>query len=571
MQLQDSKTRTISSESLTIAKRQLTRLLLSPGTGSSRYKYAAVVHRNSLGSPLTFRDCLWLVTIYQDKAQEVIVKKASQVGITELALLLLFHLASKGISGLYILPTDQFRSDFMRERFNPTVEANPLLDSVVGAAPKSADAMSVKMVYSVPWKFVGAKNRRNFFSFPAQAIIADEFDECDQDNMAYAEDRLGRAASRTFYKFGNPSLPRSGIDAAFEAGDRKYWHIKCAGCNHWQQVSWFDMFVRQVDERQYELRDPAFDNSLDFATIDLESPFDARGYCKKCEKNINRLGVGCWVQWHQDRRISSYHVNRLFGDPRPRATILELYYGDRGFLKSLDNFSWLARFFNNVLGECFRAPGSSITADMLERCVRDYRMSLSPPDAELLAKYEGVSAGCDVGKRLHLHISLVDTEGRRRKIFVKAISDFKELGYWSDLFGIDQGVIDCKPETHSVDDFLLAYPNWYKCNYPSAPRMTGEYKVDYVKQYIVAGRTQSLDGSYQDIARQYMELPLDFMTLDDGDFVPQMEAPTRIYDTRRDVYVWDEGSKPDHHRHADNYDRIASKILVGGGPIIEAV
>ena len=525
-----------------------------------------------MGKGLWFGNCTWFPTIILDPAYDMVIKKASQLGLTEFAIITLFVLAKIGMSGLYVLPTDNFRNDFMRERFNPTLQANQYYNDNTAGGSRFADAMSVKTIFEVPWKFVGARNRNNFFGFPASVILADEYDRCDQDNLAYAQDRLGRADTTYYYRFGNPSLPQHGIDTEYELSDKKEWQVKCPHCNHWQHLTWWQNIVRQIGEREYELIDPDYaDNKLDPATIDFSNKvIDARTYCAApgCERTVDRLSVGEWVQWYPKRLISGYAVDRIFGDGRDRAVLLELYFGRKGFLQSLDNYSDLQRFYNNVLGETFTPPGSAMSDEVIEGCVGEgdlaYRMPSIPS-----GKDKDCVAGMDIGGDHYLHISEIGEDGIRKKVFIGRVNSFREAAFICSKYPIAYGVVDARPESESSRDFCQDNSGWYMCDYPGQHNIKGRFKVDHREKFIKADRTQSLDASYFDYAQKLVLLPSDYRSLDNGNFVKQMQAPRRILDKKRDVYVWDEGSKPDHHRHADNYEKMAASLFMGAGPIVE--
>lgn len=178
--------------------------------GSSDLNYASLVYRSETGAALDFGNVPWLAEIYSDDCPDQTHQKASQVGMTTRALMRTVALAKLGYPGLYVLPDDAFRSDFMRERFNPIVQHNPDWRTNIGSAYKNADAMSVKHLWGIPWKFVGARNKKNFFSFTAAAAIVDEYDLCNQSNLGFLEDRFGRQDKVFFYRFGNPGLPARG-------------------------------------------------------------------------------------------------------------------------------------------------------------------------------------------------------------------------------------------------------------------------------------------------------------------------------------------------------------------------
>ena len=545
------------------------------GSISPAYNYAAFQHRNNLGQTLDFERRPWLVDLYTDPAREKVIEKASQVGISELAIIFLIMLAQEGRSGLYVLPTDSFRNDFMRERFNPMLDHNPELKANVGAAigqrARAADAMAVKMIYGVPWKFVGARNVANFFSFRAGAILVDEFNLCDQDNLALAEDRLGFEEQRVYYKFGNPTLPGFGIDAEYEGSDQKEWFVKCARCNEWQILNFWNNVVRQTGEREYELRDPNFPPGLDPAELDFEDNRDAHVYCSKCERSIDRLARGLWVMAYPKRRVSGYRVGKIFADARRRNVILEMVYGKKGLMESLGNLFYLARFYNNVLGEPFRAPGSCISFDLMEKCLGDKNMSYDPVLDENDEPIETIG-GADIGGVHNVILSRFDEEGVREYVYVGTVPNFESLEQLVQDWNCVVGVVDARPETEKARAFCLNNPGWYCCEYLGNHKLKTPFKVDHIEQWIQADRTQTLDGAYADFHRRNVRLPLDIQGVDDGEFVRQMEASVRkLVDSRGGpLYVWDEGNKKDHYRHADNYNRMAGKIHQGGGDILEA-
>ena len=81
-------------------------------------------------------------------------------------------------------------------------------------------------------------------------------------------------------------------------------------------------------------------------------------------------------------------------------------------------------------------------------------------------------------------------------------------------------------------------------------------------------RTQTLDESQAAILRQDVKLPRDAASV--PDFYQQMCAPTRIFDPVKQRFRWEEGSQPDHYRHAVNYAWLARSIRTrhGSGVVV---
>ena len=75
-------------------------------------------------------------------------------------------------------------------------------------------------------------------------------------------------------------------------------------------------------------------------------------------------------------------------------------------------------------------------------------------------------------------------------------------------------------------------------------------------------RTASLDVSGQDILERRDLLPANAREI--PDYYEQLSAPVRVLEDAADGNkraVYREGGKPDHYRHAVNYDRAAMEIL----------
>lgn len=496
-----------------------------------RYSLAAFTHKNNNGVGLTFENKRWLVTLYQDHSAHIVIRKASQVGITEFALVDMFWLAAQGISGMYILPTDTWRSTFVPNRVDQVMDYVPLYKRSKLKRFHSSDAVGMKTICGHNWKFVGSQVRGNFYEFPAGAFIVDEFDLCDKDNLTFAQDRLGAdlMGGRT-RKFGNPSVSGSGIDGEYELSDQKEWHVSCH-CGHKQVLNWFTHFIDEGDPP--ELQDP-----------------DGNPVCEKCHEPFDRLGPGEWIAENPGEEISGYSISKLFADSRPIPVVKKLY---DNYLKSLHDPTALQRFWNNDLGLPFDAEGFKVTDSLLSACVEPgYRF---PEEAK------GTYGGIDVGKPLYVHISKVEANGVRRKVFIGTTKDFEEADFIVKKYGATRGIIDALPETHESEKFVKSHPGWLMAYY--GPVKGGRPKVDWRKKTITVERTPALDASYQWYCEKKVVLPANWRSIHRNQFVKQMIAPTRVFDQDANKgvggFVWSDG-KADHHRHADTYDHFACLI-----------
>ena len=508
---------------------------------------AKLFHRGARGQRLEFApDRTWQFALYKDNSKNITIEKAAQVGISEWAFCSVYAFAMRGQIVLYVLPSDADRNLVVPRRIDRTIERVPFYRENCATGRKASDMKSQKTLFGVDCMFLGSNSATAFFEKPADVLMIDEYDKCNHTNLVYAADRLASSPDPHVYKFGNPTISGYGIDAEYEKSDQKEWHLTCPHCQEVQPLTWFDNFVKETDGK-WSLRYPGSNDN------------DASAVCRKCCDPIDRLTPGKWIVQNPESNISGYHISRLFGDVR--SGIVSTLFDE--WLEAQNDATKLQRFYNNVLGIPYDAKGSKITETDLSACVADYAMPLSSEG--------GTISGCDVGNALHVHISLLEN-GVRRKLFVGTVSSFEDLSGLHNLYNVNRGVIDAMPETRKAREFCRSHSGWYMCRYFPTDN-TGDVKVDNVKREVQVDRTQSLDASHAAFVSKHVLLPSDWRQLDSGDFVKQMTAPTRVVkETARGLrYVWDEGSKPDHHRHADNYECIAARLFGGGTKIVTAV
>ena len=501
----------------------------------------------------------WLIDLYKDHSSYIVIKKASQVCISEWAFCEFFNQAMQKHPVIYILPTDRIVYEVTPRRIDKLIERVSFYQANCSRHPKHSDTKSQKKLFTTDCHIVGANQVLNFFEKAVDVLIFDELDKCDQNNLIFAMDRLGSAQGSLIRKLGNPTESNFGIDAEYEASDKKQWHIKCEHCGEWQPLDWFQNIVRQEDDGHF------------VPLSDDDGGKDLVPLCHHCKKSLNRLADGEWVAELTERGISGRHVSKLFAkmgnDTLGLPPLRSLF---KTFTESRGNPSKEQHFWNNDLGLAYNASGSKITEQTLAACC-DLKY-------EMPAKAEGTIAGVDIGNRLHLHISKIE-DGKRKKVFVSILGDYQELHHTCERFGVQVGIMDAGPEIHEPRQFVRAHSGWYLCRYnrEDKMRLTGKNRyqdmdIDYVARTISINRTESLDCSFEDYVDNRIVLPFNYQSLDNGDFVKQMCMPTRLRQERPDGtfrHIWTKGE--DHHRHADNYEAIAARISAGSSNMITVV
>jgi hypothetical protein len=516
---------------------------------SPKLTFALKHHRTSTGELMRFDNRPWLIPVYEDESDRMVIQKSSKTCITEFALLTLFYQCKQGLSCMYILPDQPIRNRFITTRFDPMVARVKEYRDHMSVKRKDVDAKELKTIYGATAAFVGAHRPGTFYEFTSDFNFYDELDQCNPTALVYAQDRTLAAETDRWYKIGNPTIEGTGINEAYENSDKKQWMLKCPRCNESQVLDWFVNFVREEDKATYSLLDSSVDGNGG----------DAHAVCRRCNKPIDRLGLGEWVAENRDNPVSGYHVSRLFGAPGNdfatlRPVIREMF---EAFTEAQNIKIKEQRFWNNLLGIPFASEGSKFTESLLASCVTEgYRM----PDRIA----EGTTfAGVDVGTRLHLHIAKIEN-GMRRKVFIGTCTDFNDLQLKCHQFKVSRGIIDALPETHKAKEWCQAHPGWYRCYYVKSEKAKTPIDVDHKEQVVNVNRTWALDAAFATYLQGAVHLPIDFRSLDDGEFVKQMRAATRVKNEDKNRYEWQEAGKPDHHQHADCYENLN---LVTGGEI----
>jgi len=101
------------------------------------------------------------------------------------------------------------------------------------------------------------------------------------------------------------------------------------------------------------------------------------------------------------------------------------------------------------------------------------------------------------------------------------------------------------------------------CRYGSEGK-DARLKKDKKARVVTVDRTSSLDRSFSAMKKQKVVLPENYSAIMGGDYTEEMLVAKRQSEVDKSGnvrYIWSKERK-DHQRHADNYDLIASQMMV---------
>lgn len=502
-----------------------------------RLFYALAHHRNTGKKKMSFEGKRYLLPIYSDNSRDIVVQKSVQCGISEWEIIEAFSKCSQGLAVFFVLPKYDLRNSFVANRVDKCIEMVPFYRRMLKDAVGDSDSKNLKHFANGTIKFASSNTISDFSEFPADVVIIDELDRCDQQNIAYANDRIVASKHKYTRKVANPTIEGFGIADEFKNSDQKEWMARCDKCQTYQELDFFKNVVEEVSEKEYQLLDREWtkDCGRDIHTV-----------CVNCSQPFDRLTEDAY--WHRKNPasdVSGYHISRLMDAGTAVAELWKIFQSAQG------NETKMQVFFNSDLGIPYQSKGSKLTDFLLDQCVDDYAMPSSGEDTIM---------GVDVGAVLNVTISKIE-DGRRRKVHVGTVNQFEELDILVRVYGVSCCVMDALPETRKAKEFRDRFRGQvYLCQFHTNEGGTQEIKINQDEYMVTCDRTQVMDDAHADILTKNVILPRGAKTIDNGQFYEQMCAPTRIFDEKMGRFVWREGSKPDHYRLADTYEKIAMTI-----------
>lgn len=509
-----------------------------------RLYFALAHHLTTSRQRLVFHNRPYLIPIYSDNSRDIVLMKSVQCGISEWLIIETISKSEQGLSTFYVLPKYDLRNTFVANRVDKLFNMVPFYKARLKEATGDADSKQIKHFWNGTIKFASSNTISDFSEFPADMVIIDELDRCDQENIPYAADRIKASKYKLTRKVANPTITGFGIAEEFKSSDQKEWMVKCEACGVYNEIDFFKVVCRQGEDGFWQLHDKEWTP---------ESGRDINCHCFSCSKPFNRLSSdGYWHRKNPQSEKSGYHISRLMD---AGTTVKELW---DLWTAAQDNHTKIQAFYNSDLGIPYESEGAKLSDHLLDKCIGEPAYKMSPMENNSFM-------GVDVGSILNVNIA-IEYQGKRKKVWIGTVPTFEELDRLMLLFGVKTCVIDALPETHKAKEFRDRFKTrvWL-CTFHSKEGSVKDATLKTETYDVSVDRTQLMDDSHADILKRNVMLPIEAKTLDGGDYYKQMCAPTRVFDQKMNRFVWREGSRPDHYRLADAYEKLAFTLANKNG------
>ena len=316
-------------------------------------------------------------------------------------------------------------SDFTTTRLNPTLAASDFLRSRAHQFPDNVSTKAIANSYL--FMMEGSVEPR---SMPMDALYLDEVDLCNPDHVGTAVNRLDASNWKIITYLSTPTLPNTGIDAAFQNSDQREWVVSCPHCDHKQIMDW---------DRHLRLRGPSSDPE--------RSGLPVRSV--KGILTVQDMQDGAWIPQvpSKSKDLVGYHISQIYTTPAGSSTATTVTR-TRPLPSSTASVSVGLTRWPVVLST---AMISSSTA------------SIEPYAMELM--HDGDSTyymGCDQGNQLQLVIAKVPKGKSNPKIvYIELVpfeKGFDRVAELMQVFKIKRAVIDGDPNRHPVKKLQEQFP-----------------------------------------------------------------------------------------------------------------
>lgn len=381
------------------------------------------------GLPFSTKDHEYQERIGSDDAREIVVRKCSQVGISELSIRIALGLAAimRNYHTIYTFPTATFSAKYVKTRVDPVIQGSSFLRAATSGG-EAVDSSEVKKIGDNYVYFNGAATGNAAISVAADNLIHDELDFSDQVIISQYTSRLTHSRHKNRLVLSTPTVPDGPIDKEFRLS-RRHWNIcKCNHCSHY--------FVPDYYEH---VKVPGFDDSLEKLTkenLHKTRYKEAQLLCPKCGKvpSLQPQYRG-WVCENPD---DDFLANGYQVQPFDAPNLIAL----PSLIETSTKYERVVDFKNFSLGLPAEDSMSGMSREELERCLTDEGTGFS---------YHVL--GADMGLTCHVVIGGVDQSGKYHVVHMERVPVDQFRKRYVELctqYRVTVKVIDTQPYVETV-------------------------------------------------------------------------------------------------------------------------
>ena len=302
--------------------------------------------KNEKGEPIEWFKHQFLIDIYNDQSDNLVVMKPAQVGLSTLEILKNIRDAEmRKMDIIYTLPTGEDVGQFVGGKVNRIISNNPHIEKLtVDKDSIEQKQIGLSMIY-----FRGTWTKKSAIMITADRLVHDEKDTSKQDVIADYQSRLQHSKFKQTHVFSHPSVPNSGVDMEWQISDQKEWFIICPHCQYQQILTWHTEDPKKM--------------SINLQTKEF--------ICKKCGGILDwhARAKGTWraKKGKENAKWSGYHISLLMAPWMTAKEIIDKYLEVMAGKQTMDFF------YNKILGLPYAGSGNAVTEDTIKGAVTTER------------------------------------------------------------------------------------------------------------------------------------------------------------------------------------------------------
>lgn len=507
--------------------------------------------------PFDYKDHEFQERILSDQSQELAVRKCSQVGLSETSARKALGLVNvlQPYTVIYTLPTAKFANTFMKTRIDPVIKGSKAME---GNVHRTNDNAEMKQFGDSFLYMKGAASSNAPISIPADHLIHDEVDFCDQEVLSQYTSRLTHSKWKKVDRFSTPTLPGFGVDKAFKESRRHFLFCRCNHCNHWFVPSYYD-----------HVRIPGFTGDL--RAINKSTLAKIRwqeGYlvCPACDKQPSlQVEHREWVCENPDEAHvgAGYQVS-----PFDAPNIIAV----KDLIKASTAYDRIQDFINFNLGLPAEDREATLTREDFDGVFQIVEIGLG------MAYVMGV----DVGNVYHFCVAGITPFGDMLVVHTEQVPMGQARERYHALrarWRVICTVIDSAPHAETVMALQEVDPNCYAAVYMKSKSLLTHNvkerdkdadKGQEFQRQVDINRNRAFDA-YMEFLRSDR---LNCLASDEAEVIIQHHMSmkrTKVFDSESGemTYAWQKTDGMDHYHHAFLYCWVAGRIKGVGRSLVQ--
>lgn len=520
--------------------------------------------RRIRGQKFSFKSRPYQHQIINDLHPKQVIRKAAQLGISEIMLTKLFWFCDYSIGGpsakiIYTFPTYSDMLTYAAARIPPIIEDALIMnENMYGWQPHFMEEPptyidSMMVVNSAKLRRIrdtflflkGTMGDNSAISVDSDWNIHDEINFSNQSVLNKFHSRLGASKLGWEYNFSTPTIPAYGVSKMFNSSDQNFWYITCPHCGKSYKMD----FKINVVELAYERKKK-----------------EGRSFiyqCQYCKREIsdNTRANGRYIaEVPSIKDYRGYHIDKMIN---PVISADEL-------IKSKNSYRKEADFWNFDLGLEYSEKTTNLTLELLEQL----KTVCGVYSMWSFAKVEDmVTMGVDQGDTLWVEISANDVATGKRKVIYAEKVDYKEfededpfqrLPELMERYNVHVCVIDALPNKNDSRAFKNQFLKDHRVfmAYYTATK-DGDINVNKDEGVVNIDRTEGFKWTFNRIYNGEIGIPSDCEIMELWEqHMCNLKKETIEDDATGKITESFERTGPDHFNHAHLYDEVAYDILM---------